>query len=118
MTQFVCPTSSPQATSANISTTNQSRYPGVSGFLLQLTSPVLWPTSTLGNAYTATSRVRTYSLPRTAGSRSPTLDLLALPPATRKSPVVSPFVAQTHTCLLKSFWATSLTSPRTSFLLV
>ncbi|KAH9176202.1 hypothetical protein EDB89DRAFT_2066022 [Lactarius sanguifluus] len=90
----------PQATSANISTTNQSRYPGASDFLLQPTSPVPSHTFTLANAYTETSRARICSLLQTAVSRSPTLVLLASLLATKKSPVVSPFVAQTHTCPL------------------
>ena len=67
------------------------------------------------NASTVTSKARTYSSPRTVASRSQTLGLPALPPATRKSPVASPFAAQTRTCLPRSSSATNSTSRPTFF---
>lgn len=67
----------PQATSANTSTTNLSRYHGVFDFPLQPTLPVRSLTFMLASASIATSKGRTYSSPRTVASRSPTLVLPA-----------------------------------------
>src|SRR5258708_10112298 len=104
---------SSQATFANTSTTNPSRFRGVSDSPLLPTSLVRSPTFMHANASTATSKARTYSSPRMVASRSQTLGLRASPLAPRKSPVASPFAAQMHTCPPRSSSATSLISRST-----